>query len=249
VLPGSYHLFAQVSAANNLSATTLFGATTVEVTGTDVGDIVVPLETGFEVMARVSLEGGTGDASEFVGIRVGLQSQNPPRLISAVANPQVPGTFSIRSVLPGTYTVYWETSGVSLNYYRKFTRLNAADISRGVRLEGPPREVIELVFSKNTGTIAGTVVTATQQASAGATIAAVPTSQGAYRSATADAEGNFSMPGVPPGEYRIFAFEDIERFAWQNTEYMRPYQNRGTLVRLEEGGRSTLALTVIPAGQ
>ncbi len=56
-----------------------------------------------------------------------------------------------------------------------------------------------------------------------------------YRTTLTDALGKFSLQGVPPGEYRIFAWDDVDSGAWQDPEFLAVYEERGTRVTVVEG--------------
>lgn len=53
--------------------------------------------------------------------------------------------------------------------------------------------------------------------------------------------------GIPPGEYKIFAFEEIEPGAYQDADFLRPYEERGETLRVVEGGRHGARLKLISA--
>jgi hypothetical protein len=55
------------------------------------------------------------------------------------------------------------------------------------------------------------------------------------------------MQGVPAASYRAYAFEEVQIDAWQNAEFMRPLESRGTPVQIVNGNQSSADLQVIPA--
>ena len=66
-----------------------------------------------------------------------------------------------------------------------------------------------------------------------------------YKKVMSDSSGRFRMQGLPPGNYSLFAFEDIEEGAWQDPEVIRPYESRGTSARVRDGNDENVQLTVI----
>ena len=52
---------------------------------------------------------------------------------------------------------------------------------------------------------------------------------------------------MPPGDYKIYAWEDVERLAWQELRFMRNYESRGTPLHIDEGQKTTTEFPVIPA--
>jgi len=67
-----------------------------------------------------------------------------------------------------------------------------------------------------------------------------------YKSASAESGGRFVFKGVIPGDYRIFAFEDIEYSAWLDAEYLKPFESRAEKVPIREGPAQTVQVTLIP---
>jgi hypothetical protein len=70
-----------------------------------------------------------------------------------------------------------------------------------------------------------------------------------YKNAISDGSGNFKMQGIPPGDYKVFAWEDIADGAWQDADILRNVEVRGKVVRLTEGGQTAVEVVVIPRGQ
>ena len=55
------------------------------------------------------------------------------------------------------------------------------------------------------------------------------------------------MPGLTPGDYKAYAWEDIEMGAYMDPEFMKPSEDKGEPVSLQEGEQKALTLKVIPA--
>jgi hypothetical protein len=55
------------------------------------------------------------------------------------------------------------------------------------------------------------------------------------------------VPNVPPDDYRVFAWEDVETGAWLDPQFMRLDEGRGTPVRIAEGASVSAEVAVIPA--
>ncbi|MNC94822.1 hypothetical protein D3C83_117790 [compost metagenome] len=58
-------------------------------------------------------------------------------------------------------------------------------------------------------------------------------------------DGKFRFQEIPPGDYKLFSWEDIEIGAWQDVEYIRPYESRGRAVRVSENSKEDVRLNVI----
>ena len=68
-----------------------------------------------------------------------------------------------------------------------------------------------------------------------------------YRTTTTNQHGLFSLPGIAPGDYRVFAWESIEEFAWFDPEILAKFDARGRAVRITETSNEKLDLRIIPA--
>ena len=117
-------------------------------------------------------------------------------------------------------------------------------MNAGVRLERPPASPLEIVIGTNPGSLDGSVSNATQAAAAGVTVVVLPDVRGRnnlFRTTTTDSAGRFHIDRIPPGDYKAFAWEDVNDGAWQNPEFMSANENRGTPVRIAEGTTGTVA--------
>jgi hypothetical protein len=71
-------------------------------------------------------------------------------------------------------------------------------------------------------------------------------SYGLYRLVATDQHGHFSIDGVPPGAYKLFAWRSIPDNAWTMEQYLMPYEDRGTAVDVPESGiKSDLKVQLI----
>jgi hypothetical protein len=61
-----------------------------------------------------------------------------------------------------------------------------------------------------------------------------------YRSAVTDKDGKFRMVNLPPGEYALYAWEDVEEGDWMDPGFLK--KSEGTAVTVLEGGVETLEL-------
>jgi hypothetical protein len=67
-----------------------------------------------------------------------------------------------------------------------------------------------------------------------------------HKVAFTDASRTFQIQGVPPGDYQVYAFEQIEKGDWQNPAIMRAFEGRGRSVQIDEGAKGSLELVAIP---
>ena len=53
--------------------------------------------------------------------------------------------------------------------------------------------------------------------------------------------------GVPPGEYKLYAWTEVDMWAWVDPEFLKPYAAKAKAVTLREGDALRVELQVIPA--
>jgi hypothetical protein len=136
----------------------------------------------------------------------------------------------------------------------KSIRLGNADILKdGLHVSGQVREELEIVVSANAGELDGTVLDLNRQPFSNATIAILPdvTRRAArtdlIKNTTSNEEGKFHFDGLAPGEYRVFAWEDVPQGDWYDTDFTPRFEALGTSVVIDEAKTKALEVRVIPA--
>ncbi|HEX5433591.1 MAG TPA: hypothetical protein VFY05_05095, partial [Candidatus Angelobacter sp.] len=67
-----------------------------------------------------------------------------------------------------------------------------------------------------------------------------------YRVASAGEHGSFEFRDLRPGTYRLFAFQEVEPFAWLDPEVMKPIESLGETVTVNAGDHISRQLSAIP---
>ena len=67
-----------------------------------------------------------------------------------------------------------------------------------------------------------------------------------FRAVRTDADGRIHMEGIPPGDYTLFSWEEVEEGAWQDPNFLSIYEPLGKTVRIGENGRENVELRLIP---
>jgi 5-hydroxyisourate hydrolase-like protein (transthyretin family) len=250
VPPGSYELIAMLNQRNNRMTARL----PLEVGASDVQNVSMILSPGFTLTGRLTVEGQpSGAGSQNQGrMRVMLRPDSAAQIAGAPpASPvQTDGTFTLEQVGRDDYRI--TVSGMPRNAYVKTARYGATDVmSEGLRLDRQPTGPLEIVVSLNTGIAEGVVQNEKQEPAANVTVVLIPETArrnrlDLYRTASTDATGRFHVEGVPPGDYRVFAWEYVETGAWQDPDFIRQYEDRGKPLRIPESGTSNAELRVIP---
>ena len=224
----------------------------LEVGSSNIEGINLSIDPGPSISGRVHFEGDAlPDPAPQLTAR--LSSREPIPGVSAPPPAKVgaDGAFRFDDVNPDRYNVSINTPQ---GYYVKSMRAGNVDVlTSGVDLTtGAANLTIE--FGANPPQVGGSVVNSeAAQPAPAVTVVLIPQEkerQGQsyfYSSTTSDQYGNFNFTRVTPGEYKIFAWEDVPSNMWYDPEFMKAYDTKGEPVSAKEGSPVNLKLTMIPA--
>jgi carboxypeptidase family protein len=245
VIPGAYDLVAISNDRNNRMSSRV----PVDVSGSDVQNVSVVLTPGFAVPGHLTIDGPAQDASR---IRMSLRpSASGMQFGGAIpaAPVQADGTFTLQQVGQDIYRLNW--TGLPRGFYVKTARIGAVDVLKeGLKLERQPTVPLEVVISSNTGTLDATVLTDKQEASVNTTVVLVPSPDlrfrnDLYRTGATDTMGRLHFDGLPPGDYKAFAWEEVDNGAWQDPDFLQQFEERGKPVRVSASSAASVELRVI----
>jgi Carboxypeptidase regulatory-like domain len=275
VVPGSYILYVQVRPPGATSpADALWATMPLEVREQDVDNLTLVPRAGVSLSGKVVVDGLSGDAPPpsvgglFLGMRpdplVTQQAPSPSTRVSP------DGTFVLTGAIAGNYRVYAPPllspnnpqllgglpplpAGLE-NSYVKSIRVGGADVlDSGVRLIPVEGLSMEIVLGTNAGALEGRVMRDGKPA-ADATVGMLPNTASArgyrtdmHRTILTDASGHFQIRGLPPGDYKIFAWEDADKDAIMDLDFVRGYEEKGTRIEIADGEKKSIELNVIPA--
>jgi hypothetical protein len=67
-----------------------------------------------------------------------------------------------------------------------------------------------------------------------------------YKTALADQQGHFEIRGVPPGEYKLLAFEVDQSSPLKNADILGRYESRAVAATVAAGIQSRVEINLIP---
>ena len=259
--PGSY----AITGSTQQNGKTLSATMPVEVGESNIDGLIFTIGAGVAVTGKLRVEGET--AADVSKVKVQLQAREMGMgsvlgmmgsLLSGGGMGAEPGklgddlTFHLDNVGSDSYDV--GVTGLPDGFFVESVRSGQVDVLQsGLDVKGAPPEPVEIVLSPHGGQVNGTVRTADHQLAAQATVALIPrekerAGQKAYTfDAAVGQDGTFHIKSVPPGDYKAFAWEDVESGAWLDPDFMKPFDNRGYALTVHADGQEGADLTAIPA--
>jgi hypothetical protein len=249
VPPGSYSLQAETAKAGKLYGSQM----PLDVAEANIEGIVLTIGNPVSFTGRIRVEGETTQDLRTAHIRLRGGQLAGALLLEGNYRIAEDRTFRIEDLQPGRYGVVVE--GLPDGFYTKSVRAGEVDVTySGVDLTGAAVGQVEVVVSPKAGIVSGVAQSVdTNRAAAGATVVLVPkekersTIADLYRQTTTDQNGGFTFRSVVPGEYQVYAWEDVERSAWLDPDFVKTAEGKGEPVTLPEMGVASVRVRVIGA--
>jgi len=232
-----------ITAIADVSGQRLSGQAVADSRNLPSDGVRIDVAPGFDVSGQVGFEG----VAAMPNLKVGLRSTASQPLDVAAVALQANGAFSLRNVPPGRYVV--QLPALTMAYVKSARLAGINVLDEGLRIDRPLEGRLEVVIAGNPGKISGAAAGADRQPLAGATVVLAPDQRqrhDLYRSVSTDPAGRFGFENIPPGRYKLFAWEDVEAHSWLDSTFMSVFEDRGVAVAVDPGGNHTAALAVIP---
>src|SRR6266850_1326580 len=227
------------------------------VSGSDVNDVLLTVEPYVSIPGKVTTDGTELSSIELSRVRVSLNlSAGGRRLrdtsygaIGGVPGLNPDGTFTLKDVMAGEYML----SVVLLppTDYIKQALYDGSDVLNGpllVTSSGPG--TLTIVLSSKGGQITGTVVDAKRLPARGVQAVLVPDEHRdraeLYKTAMTDDAGRITLTGIAPGNYKLFAWEVLEPYAYYDPKVIERFEQQGTPVHVTETSTANVDVRVIP---
>ena len=242
VPPGPYDL----SAMWNDGKRQLYGSVPVEVGSANLDGVTFVLGTPVTLAGRFRVEGS--DPFDFTRLALLLQPLDSARG-GVSAQLKADGTFVVENVYDGNYQL--RILGFPVPYYVKSAREGGSDVlESGLTISrSQPPSRLEIVLSPDGGRVDGTVSKEHNPVS-GAWVVLVPDPphrdrEEMYGVTTTDASGRFSLLGLSPGDFKLFAWELVQGKNYTDPDFFKAFEDRGTPVHIGEGQQQQVQLEVI----
>jgi len=185
-------------------------------------------------------EGGIADAMSGLGGRGGS------------ARVGKDGTFTMPLTSTGLFDVVMYANGPGFqDWYTKAIYLGNRDVmTSGIQVSGKTAGTLEIQLAANGALIEGTVVDGKGKPASDATVVAVPEPPfrqryELYQPAHTDHSGHFVIRGQRPGDYKVYAWDEVTDQEYFDPDFVKQYENDGTSLHAEVNGHHQLALKVL----
>ena len=217
---------------------------TVTVDDKHVGGLVLALKSLGELSGTLRVEGK--DPVSPKGLQVALDGTDTPGK-GGEATAGDDGKFIAKNLLPDRYRV--SISNAPAGVYLKSVRYGDQDVTDdGADLTGSIAGSLDVVLAADGAEVSGAVADADGNAMSGITVVLIPKSrrERLYRTDTTDQSGAFRFQSVPPGDYKLMAWEDVAPGAWFDPDFLKPFEGKAEAVSVAAKESKSVTLKAIP---
>jgi hypothetical protein len=197
-----------------------------------------------------------------IGGHIRIEGDNPPHLTGRVfsfrssdgefdAFPRADGSFRAR-LSSGHYTLDFSEAAEQHDLYVKSIRSGNQDaLLDGVTISGSESAEVEVVLAMDGGRVSGTVSDKDDRIVAGAAVALIPNDPALRarfdftKNTVTDQAGHFELKGLAPGDYKLFAWADIEEDSWFDPDILKDFEAKGQPMSVKVKDSQTANLRVI----
>ena len=220
----------------------------VEVGGADIDGIELRPVPPSDVTGVISVDGDPAFDASKLGLR--LEGASAGHNSTSGATIHKDGKLVMPGITPGKYRVALDRLQP---LYIKSVRWGTTDItdSQLDLLAGvPPQTELAIVLGADGGQLEGVVSNEKSEPCDSATVTLVPA--GAHKSApyhkraVSDANGKFTIRGIAPGTYKIYAWDKVDVNAvMYDPDFLRPYEGAAQTIEVLPNDKKTPELKLI----
>ena len=241
IVPGEY----TITASYDLAGVKHSATARVDFAPGEEKEFTLTPRPTFTIPCKLSIESPKPDSPTSVSFYLEVPNQMMP---SGSRVTWEPGKdCRIANVTPGRWRL--QVNPVPAGYYVKSARLGSLDILRKEfdLPDGPPGE-LAIVLSGAGAELNGEL----DPAGTAAFVVLAPAVQSGetntfYRMLPTAPDGKFRFAALPPGQYKLYAFEELDSDEWQSPAYLGRFEDAAKLIRVAAGEKSVIKLTRIPA--
>jgi hypothetical protein len=251
VAPGPYYLIAIGNQPGRNGARAV--RESIDVGNNNVEGVSLAINPGVDVTGHVRYDGDPPQPlPPLLNIRLTARDTSLGIPVPPAAKVGDDGNFRLEDVTADLYSV--NVNGIPPTLYLKsLTAGNRDVLVSGIDLANGSAN-LDILLGVNPPQVGGSVVNAeTGQPAPAVTVVLMPREKERqelayfYSTTNTDQHGNFTFSRVTPGDYAVYAWEDVQYGQWFDAEWMKPYQGKGETLSAKEGSPVNVKLTMIPA--
>ena len=234
------------------------GKAQVDLGQEDVDNVMLTLMGGVTLKGSIRVDGDVqqqeqtqGKKITFGSVRVQLSPMEGIALNTPGATAKDDGSFAIENVGPERYRIV--AFNLPPGVWLKSIRAGDQEvIESGTDASAETPGPVEITLGIGVGQISGVVQDAKQQPASGSMVTLLPDPMkdernDLYRITSTDQNGQFTLSGIAPGEYKLFAWEDVDPGSYMDTAFLKPHESRARKVTIKANSQEQVTLAQIPA--
>jgi hypothetical protein len=246
VVPGAYELKALwFDEGKEYSATAA-----VEVGGADVGGVALTIASGSAVPGEIVWEGQPAIEKNDITITpivdgMNIQFNGPTHVLTN-------NSFLLRDVGDGTYRP--SIDGLSEDCYVKDVEYAGSSvINDGFTVARGSDARLKITVSSRGARLRGSVTDSDGLPAVGVYVVLVPNPplrglHRFYKDVLTDQDGKFDLRGIAPGDYAVFSWDEVEEGAWEDPDFIKPFEGKGQKITVQDGDAKTMSVLSIKSG-
>jgi len=242
VLPGSYTLGAYwFEEGRRYQA-----RQSLEVSNANMEGVNLTIVPGLQIYGRIIWDGKPSmDRDELI-----VNISPADSRISFIGPARVLGnSFVLRDVFEGTYRL--GVLGQSKDCYVKSIRYGSSDaLEAGLTVFRGTQSSLEVTISSRGARVQGAVTDVDNLPVTGVWVVLVPDEAHRdqlrlFQKVATDQYGHYLLRGIPPGDYKVFCWDEVEDGAWEDPDFLTTFEDRGQKVSVEDADTKSADVIVI----
>lgn len=235
--PGRYDLYARMFSGGAARIP-------IDVGNQDIPGVTINLQPPRPLKGTINTNGGTADLGK---LRLSISSADKSPEGGFIRDIVLPdGSFASTVPADGQYRI--GIDALPSGTYIADVRQNGAsvfDTGFTASADTPP---VEIILGSGLGTLKGIVQDSAGKPLPNAVVSVIPPearrkNRTIYRTATSNGSGQFTIQGIIPGNYKLFAWQAIPNGSFFSPQFLARYEDKGKPINVEAGNNSEMNLT------
>jgi hypothetical protein len=245
VPPGSYDL--QAVYLDRDRSEPILVRRQLEIMDADVEGITLAFPPSFVVNGRLLSEGSKQE--DISTLTVFLSPADDESGLAKHSEVKPDGSLLFRNVNEGEYRP--SIRSPNSDCYLKSARAGSTPMVNGkISIHSGGDNSLEAGVSCRAPHVEGQVLTDDSLPAVGVFVVLIPEQRlreqsSNYATANTDQNGYFLLKGIMPGDYKLFSWDSVEEGEWYDMDFLKPYEDKGISIHLDEGDHKSIGLNLI----